>query len=94
MNCEMSKIVVANLPVSATEESIRALFQRHGDVKDVVITNDRSTGLPRGIAFVVMSTRDAICAIQNLNGHEMDGCLLQVGEAGDEPRNDGYGLRS
>jgi RNA recognition motif-containing protein len=90
----MSKIVAANLPMSATEESIRTLFERHGSVKDVVMTNDRSTGRPRGIAFIVMSTRDAICAIQNLNGHEMDGSVLVVGEAGDEPRNDGYGLRS
>ena len=45
------------------------------------------------IAFVEMPARDAICAIQNLNGHELDGSALLVNEARDAPAHDGFKRR-
>jgi RNA recognition motif-containing protein len=83
----MSKILVSNLPESATQDSVRVLFARHGRVQDVAMIKDRGTGRPRGMAFVVMSAREAICAIQNLNGHDMDGCALRVDEAQEPSKN-------
>ena len=85
----MSKIYVGNLPFSATEETVRALFAQHGTVESVALPTDRDTGQKRGFGFVEMSRQDAARAIQGLNGHSMDGRQLKVNEAQDKPRQSG-----
>jgi RNA recognition motif-containing protein len=87
----MSKIYVGNLPFSANEESVRALFAQHGNVDSVALISDRDTGRPRGFGFVEMTKDDAARAIQNLNGHELDGRALKVNEAQDKQRGNGGG---
>ena len=87
----MSKIYVGNLPFSATEEAVRALFSQHGTVESVSLINDRETGRPRGFGFVEMPRADAQKAIQSLNGYDMGGRPLKVNEAQDKPRGGGGG---
>jgi cold-inducible RNA-binding protein len=87
----MAKIYVGNLPFSATEEAVRALFSQHGTVESVSLINDRETGRPRGFGFVEMSRADAQKAIQSLNGYDMGGRPLKVNEAQDKPRGGGGG---
>ena len=87
----MSKIYVGNLPFSADEASVRALFAQHGTVDSVALISDRDTGRPRGFGFVEMPKSDAARAIQSLNGHELDGRSLKVNEAQDKPRTNGGG---
>ena len=87
----MSKIYVGNLPFSATEESVRALFAQNGTVESVALINDRETGRPRGFGFVEMPRADAQRAIQSLNGTDMGGRPLKVNEAQDKPRGGGGG---
>jgi len=53
----MTTIYVGNLPFTATEDEVRALFERHGKVESVKLINDRETGRPRGFAFVDMAGR-------------------------------------
>jgi cold-inducible RNA-binding protein len=89
----MSKIYVGNLPFSADEASVRALFAQHGTVDSVALISDRDTGQPRGFGFVEMPKSDAARAIQSLNGHELDGRSLKVNEAQDKPRTNGGGGR-
>jgi RNA recognition motif-containing protein len=89
----MSKIYVGNLPFSATEEAVRALFAQYGTVEGVALINDRETGRPRGFGFVEMSKGDAARAIQSLNGQDMGGRPLKVNEAQDKPRGGGGGFR-
>lgn len=89
----MSKIFVGNLPFTADEASVRALFEQHGAVNSVALINDRDTGRPRGFGFVEMTQSDASRAIQNLNGKEMDGRQLKVNEAQDKPRSNSGGGR-
>jgi len=89
----MSKIYVGNLPFSATEEGVKALFAEHGTVESVSLIGDRETGRPRGFGFVEMPRADAARAIQNLNGKEMDGRMLKVNEAQDKPRGGGGSRR-
>ncbi len=55
----MAKIYVGNLPFTATEDQVRALFAEHGTVESVALPNDRETGRPRGFGFVEMSQADA-----------------------------------
>jgi RNA recognition motif-containing protein len=82
----VTRIYVGNLPFSATEESVRALFAKHGTVEKVSLITDRDTGRPRGFGFVEMSSADAARAIQALNGADLGGRPLRVNEAQDRPR--------
>jgi RNA recognition motif-containing protein len=85
----MSKIYVGNLPFSADEQSVRTLFSQHGTVDSVALISDRDTGRPRGFGFVEMPKSDAARAIQNLNGHDLDGRALKVSEAQEKQRSGG-----
>lgn len=77
----MTKIYVGNLPFSADDAQVRALFEEHGTVESVALINDRETGRPRGFGFVEMPRADAQRAIQSLNGKDMGGRPLRVNEA-------------
>ena len=77
----MTTIYVGNLPFSAGEADIRVLFERHGKVDSVKLSNDRETGRPRGFCFVDMPSGDAPGAIEALNGYSMNGRALRVNEA-------------
>jgi hypothetical protein len=68
------------------EHRTSTLFATHGTVESVALISDRDTGQPRGFGFVEMSNADAARAIQNLNGHQMDGRALKVNEA--QPKTD------
>jgi RNA recognition motif-containing protein len=87
----MAKIYVGNLPFTATDSDIRALFSQHGSVESVALPTDRETGRPRGFGFVEMPAADAQRAIQALNGYSMNGRPLRVNEAQDKPRTGGGG---
>jgi cold-inducible RNA-binding protein len=87
----MAKIYVGNLPFTATEDQVRALFAEHGAVESVALPMDRETNRPRGFGFVEMSTADAARAIQAVNGKDLGGRSLRVNEAQDKPRGGGGG---
>ena len=84
---------VGNMPWSANEEELKALFGQHGTVHSVALINDRETGRPRGFGFIEMDDDAVPAAIQALDGHEMDGRALRVNEAQDKPRGGGGGGR-
>jgi len=78
-----TKLYVGNLPFSASESAIRALFEQNDrTVEEVKLITDRDTGRPRGFGFVAMgNSEDADKAIRELNGYELDGRALTVNEA-------------
>ncbi len=82
----MTKLYVGNLPFSASEETLRAVFAEYGTVQTVSLVNDRQNGTPRGFGFVEMSSGDAAKAMQGLNGKDFDGRPLKVNEAQDRDR--------
>ncbi len=83
------KIYVGNLPFSANEDELRALFATHGDVQSVNLITDRETGRLRGFGFVEMDESGADAAIAALDGQDMGGRALKVNEA--RPRREGGG---
>jgi RNA recognition motif-containing protein len=87
----VTKLYVGNLPFTATEDAVRALFAPHGTVEKVSLITDRDTGRPRGFGFVEMSNADASRAMQALNGKDFDGRALKVNEAQDRDRGGGGG---
>lgn len=75
-------IYVGNLEFSSTEESVRTLFEQHGEVTSVKLITDRDTGRSRGFAFVEMANDDeGRAAITALDGKDLDGRSLKVNEA-------------
>ena len=78
----MKNIFVGNLDFAATESSIRALFEPHGNVERVNLVTDRDTGRSRGFAFVEMTdSAEADRAIAALNGTELNGRALNINDA-------------
>lgn len=88
----MKKIYVGNLPFSATEDEVRALFAEFGEVESVALITDRETGRPRGFGFVEMAPEAADAAIKALDGKDMGGRNLRINEA--RPRNEGGGFQN
>ena len=52
----VKNLFVGNLGSEVTHEELRRLFEAYGEVVQVHIIVDRDTGLPRGFAFVEMTT--------------------------------------
>jgi len=77
----MTRIYVGNLPLSANEEAVRALFATYGKVQALSLVNDRETRIHRGYGFVEMSSDDAARAMQGLDGKDYDGRPMRVNEA-------------
>lgn len=75
-------IFVGNLSFNTNEESVRELFSPYGDVDSVRIITDRETGRSRGFGFVEMADAgEAMTAMMQLNGTELDGRPLNINEA-------------
>ena len=89
----MTKLYVGNLPFTASEDALRALFAAHGTVESLTLITDRETGRPRGFGFVEMSNADASRAMQALNGTDFGGRALKINEAQDRARGGGGGAR-
>ena len=86
-------IYVGNMSYTSTPESLRALFESHGNVASVKLVMDRETGRPRGFGFVEMPNDDeARAAIAAIDGKEFEGRTLKVNQAQPrEPRAGGVG---
>ena len=74
-----TKLFVGNLDFKVTENDLQDAFAAHGTVVEANLVTDRTTGRPRGFAFVTMSTpEEAQKAIAALNGKELGGRALTV----------------
>ena len=88
------KLFVGNLPFTANEAEVRALFDSYGPVVDFYLPLDRATGKPRGFAFVTLSSREAgASAIEGLNGADFGGRPLRINEAVERQFTPGGGDR-
>jgi RNA recognition motif-containing protein len=82
-----NKLFVGNLSFNTTENDLQDTFAAHGTVVEANLVTDRTTGRPRGFAFVTMSTdEEAQKAIAEVNGKSIDGRALNVNVA--RPRED------
>ena len=78
----MKNIFVGNLSFTATEDSVRSMFEAYGTVDRVSIVTDRDTGQPKGFGFIEMANdAEAEKAISALNGTELNGRALTINEA-------------
>jgi RNA recognition motif-containing protein len=80
-------IYVGNLNWKASDNELKDLFSRYGEVTKVNIVKDKMTRRSKGYGFVEFaSDSDANNAINELNGKEFMGRNLVVNQA--KPRQD------
>ena len=53
-----NNIYVGNLPWSFKDDTLRELFEEHGEVADAKVIVDRMSGRSRGFGFVEMTSSD------------------------------------
>lgn len=76
------KLYVGNISFKTTEDELRELFSKCGEVESVKIITDAHTGNPKGFGFVEMATTEgAQKAIAELNGTISMERTLTVAEA-------------
>jgi RNA recognition motif-containing protein len=76
------KLYVGSLPYKATEDQLRELFSKAGEVVSVAIIIDKFSGQSKGFGFVEMaSDEEATRAIDMLNGSQMGERTIVVNEA-------------
>ena len=86
------KLFVGNLPFSVTSDSLKAVFEKIGEVADANIVSDKATGRSRGFGFVEMKTDDdAKKAMAELNDTEVEGRKIFVSEARPQAPRDNQG---
>lgn len=85
------RIFIRNLPFSVTEEKIRALFSKHGEIKELNLPYDNTKKMFKGFCFLQFETkREALNAIKELNGKKLDNRMLNITIA--QPKNEYNGL--
>ncbi len=89
-----TKLFVGNLDFKVTENDLQDAFAAYGSVVEANLVTDRSTGRPRGFAFVTMSSpEEAQKAIDGLNGKDLGGRALNVNVARERAERPGGGGR-
>jgi len=80
-------IYIGNLSYDVSEEKIKELFSKFGEVSSVKIITDQYSGRSKGFGFVEMNDKDsADKAIQELNGTDVLGRDIKVNLA--KPKKD------
>ena len=88
-------IYVGNLSYNTTEDELRTLFTKFGNVDSAKLIMDKYSGQSKGFGFVEISDNSGgQQAIDGLNGREINGRSLTVNDAKpreERPRGGGRG---
>ena len=86
---------VSNLSFHTTDEDLRTLFSKFGEVSSAKVIMDRETNRSRGFGFVEMPSDDAAKeAMAGLNNKDIEGRALSVSVAREKSSNGGGGSRN
>ena len=55
MDSNQGKLFIGGISWETTEEKLKEYFENYGDVVQIVVMRDKTTGRPRGFGFVVFS---------------------------------------
>lgn len=76
------KLYFGNLPYSVTDDELREMAAKFGNVESATVITDKFSGRSKGFGFVEFSNdEDADKAVEALNGSEMNKRKLVVNEA-------------
>ena len=77
---QQNKLYVGNFPYSVDESQLREMFSSYGQIEDIALIKDRETGRSKGFAFITFATQQGAEMALALNGKDVDGRALKVGE--------------
>lgn len=78
---EKLRIYVGSLSFDTTDETVRSVFGEYGEVYSVIMPKDMETGGSRGFAILTMPLEEGQKAMEELNGIELDGRIIEVNQA-------------
>jgi RNA-binding motif X-linked protein 2 len=77
-------VFAGGLPFALTEGDVLAIFSQFGEIVDINLVRDRSTGKSRGFAFLAYEDqRSTVLAVDNLNGATAAGRTIRVEHVND-----------
>lgn len=84
---KVTRIFVARIPQSVTEETFRSHFEQYGDITDLYMPKDQGSKMHRGIGFITFASADSV---ENLMAetHELGGSTIVVDRA--TPKEDDF----
>jgi len=83
------RLFIGGLPYSTTEEELKEMFSKVGELESASIITDKYTGNSKGFGFIeYKNDADADKAIETLNNTELGGRRINVAEAKPMERRD------
>jgi RNA recognition motif-containing protein len=80
-------LYIGNLSIPTTEDELRTLFMRTGDVSELTIMRDGASGESKGYGYITMSAQsEADQAVSSLNACTFKDQILEVRLAGPRVR--------
>ncbi|KAL5992841.1 hypothetical protein ACLOJK_013760 [Asimina triloba] len=77
---KITRIFVARIPHSVTEETFRSYFERYGDITDLYMPKDHGSKGHRGIGFITFESAESVDTLM-AETHELGGSTLVVDRA-------------
>ncbi len=82
------KLYIGGLPWDITSDELREVFEEFGEIIESKVVKDRYTGRSRGFGFLTFKAdEDALKAIEEGDGGEIDGKTIKVREAKDKNKD-------
>ncbi|GBP15035.1 hypothetical protein EVAR_6676_1 [Eumeta japonica] len=75
------KIFIGGLNYRSTDESLKAHFEKWGEIVDVVVMKDPKTKRSRGFGFITYSKAHMVDDAQNNRPHRIDGRVVETKRA-------------
>ncbi|ERN15726.1 hypothetical protein AMTRI_Chr07g26300 [Amborella trichopoda] len=77
-------IFIGGIPFDLTEGDLLAIFAQYGEIVDINLIRDKSTGKSKGFAFLAYEDqRSTILAVDNFNGAKVLGRIIRVDHVAD-----------
>ncbi|XP_065874174.1 heterogeneous nuclear ribonucleoprotein 1-like [Euphorbia lathyris] len=80
MDSDEGKLFIGGIAWDTTEDTLRDHFSQYGDVSQVVIMRDKTTGRPRGFGFIVFSDPSVLDRVLQ-DKHTIDGRTVEAKRA-------------
>lgn len=87
----MNKLYVGNLPYSLTEDELRDLFVKYGEIISASIITDKFSGRSKGFGFVEFESEEQAKAATELDGQDLKGRPLKVNIAREKEERGRFG---
>ncbi|KAG0579799.1 hypothetical protein KC19_4G124000 [Ceratodon purpureus] len=83
---KITRVFVARIPPSVTDENFRSYFEKYGTLTDAYMPKDQGSKAHRGIGFVTFENPESVDRLMN-ETHELGGSTIAVDRA--TPKEDG-----